>query len=49
MYGRDIETLNIYVKQRGSLGDPLWTESGDKGNKWIGEEITIIATADFNV
>ncbi|XP_038074031.1 MAM and LDL-receptor class A domain-containing protein 1-like isoform X2 [Patiria miniata] len=37
MYGRDIESLHVYMKKSGATDlpdDPVWSMSGDKGNYW---------------
>ena len=35
MYGTNINRLNIYTKQNGVLGKPIWQKIGEQGNKWI--------------
>lgn len=51
MYGRDVETLNIYVRSiDGTLGNPKWTLSGDQGNYWHRQTFDIAASiADSEV
>ena len=29
MYGRDIGTLNVYIKRKGVLGNPVWTRNSE--------------------
>ncbi|XP_030832892.1 MAM and LDL-receptor class A domain-containing protein 1 [Strongylocentrotus purpuratus] len=44
MYGRDVETLNVYVRSiDGTLGNPKWTTSGDQGNYWHRHTLDIAA------
>ena len=49
MYGQHIEDLNIYTKRAAGLGRPVWTKSGNQGNKWIQAQVTISAATDLNV
>ena len=49
MYGQHIGTLNVYEKKGGTLGSVLWTLSKNKGDRWIKNEFTVIATDDFQV
>ena len=35
MYGTEINRLNIYAKQSGNLGKPIWQKIGEQGNKWL--------------
>ncbi|XP_025084894.1 MAM and LDL-receptor class A domain-containing protein 2-like isoform X1 [Pomacea canaliculata] len=35
MYGSKTGTLNVYAQQGHNLGSPLWTRSGEQGDKWI--------------
>ncbi|XP_025085553.1 MAM and LDL-receptor class A domain-containing protein 1-like [Pomacea canaliculata] len=35
MYGSSIGLLNVYAQQGKNLGNPLWTRSGEQGDKWI--------------
>ncbi|XP_013397768.1 MAM and LDL-receptor class A domain-containing protein 1-like [Lingula anatina] len=41
MYGDQIGTLNVYMKNRPNLGRPLFTKSGSLGNKWIQANVTL--------
>ncbi|XP_013393211.1 MAM and LDL-receptor class A domain-containing protein 1 [Lingula anatina] len=43
MYGDQIGTLNVYMKNRPNLGRPLFTKSGSLGNKWIQANVTLIS------
>lgn len=41
MYGAHINALNLYVKNGGALGQPVWTKSGTQGNKWIQGQVDV--------
>ena len=47
MYGRDIETLRVYMMKSGDtdLPDPAWSMTGDKGNYWHRATIDVPVTA----
>ena len=40
MNGQDVKTLNVYAKTR-SLGNVLWTISGNQGGQWNVGQVTI--------
>ena len=48
MYGADIGTLNVYVRQT-SLRSPSWTKSGTQGNRWRSAEVDISISAKYSV
>ncbi|KAK3579749.1 hypothetical protein CHS0354_002400 [Potamilus streckersoni] len=35
MYGVHVYELNVYLKIEGSLGKPVWTQTGQLGNMWV--------------
>ena len=41
MYGSAIGTLNVYKKQGGTLGQPIWKRTRNQGNKWIQGQVTV--------
>ena len=43
MYGPRVNTLNVYVKKSGKLGNPVFRKSGNKGNKWIYGQLNLQA------
>ena len=49
MYGRGIGTLNIYSKQQGQLRAPIWTRSGNLGNRWNIGQVTLNSNLPFQV
>lgn len=56
MFGRDIDTLNVYADYYYNGNDVskynrtlIWRLSGTKGNKWLQGRKTINATSDFKV
>ena len=47
MYGRDIESLKVYIMKSGSTdlpANPVWSMSGDKGNYWHRATVTVPVT-----
>ena len=40
-FGIDVNTLNVYIKQGGELGVPIWTRSKNQGDEWLRGEIRI--------
>ena len=54
MYGRNIGALNIYVKEQStsgtsSLGQPVWTRSGNQQNNWIVGQFSVTPSQSFKV
>lgn len=51
MYGRSVGTLNIYAAQNGTqiLGQPIFSLSGNQGNKWQQEQIALPNLPKMNV
>jgi len=50
MYGKDIGTLNIYIKYgSNAIGKPVWTRSGDMENVWRISQLTIKSSTAFQV
>uniref|UniRef100_A0A672K271 MAM domain containing glycosylphosphatidylinositol anchor 2 n=1 Tax=Sinocyclocheilus grahami TaxID=75366 RepID=A0A672K271_SINGR len=52
MYGKHIGTLNAFVKQKGqstSDAGPVWSLSGNQGDRWRQAKISIHPTASFQV
>uniref|UniRef100_A0A8C1S2U8 MAM domain containing glycosylphosphatidylinositol anchor 2 n=1 Tax=Cyprinus carpio TaxID=7962 RepID=A0A8C1S2U8_CYPCA len=52
MYGKHIGTLNAFVKQKGqstSDASPVWSLSGNQGDRWRQAKISIHPTASFQV
>ena len=49
MYGLDVNTLNVYVKQGGNLGTALWTRSGDQGNLWRHATVSVASQNLFQI
>ena len=41
MYGSDVNTLNIYLKQNNELGAPVWQRIRNQGNSWFRGEYRI--------
>ena len=41
MYGADVNRLNMYSKVPGTsrLGQPYWTRSGTKGDRWLPAQV----------
>lgn len=51
MYGRNIGALNLYLRQGTSsqLRTPIWTMSGNQGNKWRVAQTTINSALAFRL
>ncbi|XP_071104753.1 MAM and LDL-receptor class A domain-containing protein 1-like [Haliotis cracherodii] len=49
MHGNTMGSLNVYVSVNGNRGSPVWTQSGEQGNKWILGEVTIKASTKYQV
>ena len=51
MYGSSLGTLNIYQKVGNSIGKPIWSISGDQGQKrtWLKGQVTLNSNVSFNV
>lgn len=50
MYGDHVDTLNVYLKTVGGLGQqPEWTMSGNQGDTWYKGVIDIKTTVSFQV
>lgn len=51
MYGSSLGTLNVYQKVGSSLGNAIWSVSGDQGLRrtWLKGQITLKSTAQFSV
>ena len=46
MYGASLGTLNVYQKVGASLGNAIWTVSGDQGLRrtWLKGQVTLNST-----
>lgn len=51
MYGKDIGTLNVYLKKGNNKlpGARLWTRTGDRGNVWRVAQVTVSSATGYNV
>lgn len=49
MYGKHVDTLNVYVRRNGPLGQPDWKLQGNRGNVWQKAQLTVDAKTKFNV
>ena len=51
MYGSSLGTLNVYQKVGSSLGNALWSISGDQGlqRTWLKGQVTFNSTGTFSV
>lgn len=51
MYGSSLGTLNVYQKVGSSLGNVLWSISGDQGlqRTWLKGQVTFNSTGTFSV
>ena len=43
-------TFNIYTADNnGNLGSPIWSRSGNQGNKWLFGQVTMKTSGSFQV
>lgn len=49
MYGPHVDTLNVYTKINNQLGVPVWTLSGNQGNKWRHAVVSLTVSSKFKV
>ena len=49
MNGRNIGTLNIYVKYSTGGNTSLWTLSGDHGDKWLNGQAPVVSNVKYQV
>lgn len=49
MYGSHVDKLNVYIKNKPSLGQPVFTVQGTKGSMWIKKDITIRSSPTYQV
>jgi hypothetical protein len=49
MFGESIEKLHVYLKIGKVIGRPIWTRSGDQGDRWGQGEVTIGPGQGFQV
>ncbi|XP_066300036.1 MAM and LDL-receptor class A domain-containing protein 1-like [Branchiostoma lanceolatum] len=49
MYGTSVNTLNLYLKSGGALGNPIWTRSGTLGDEWRRAHVSIVKDSNFQI
>ncbi|XP_061757095.1 MAM domain-containing glycosylphosphatidylinositol anchor protein 2-like isoform X6 [Nerophis ophidion] len=51
MYGKHIGTLNAFLKQKGQMtsDSPVWSLSGNQGERWKQAKVSVHPTASFQV
>ena len=49
MFGIDVNTLNVYLKQENQLGGPRWSRARNQGNKWIRGELKINVNKPYQI
>nr|XP_023684225.1 MAM domain-containing glycosylphosphatidylinositol anchor protein 2 isoform X1 [Paramormyrops kingsleyae] len=51
MYGKHIGTLNAYLRQKGQAASdsPIWTLSGNQGDRWRQAKVNIHPTSSFQM
>ena len=49
MYGAHVDTLNVYTKVAAGLGNPVWTRSGTRGDKWWQGTVELTVASKFQV
>lgn len=49
MYGTAVGVLNVYIREGGQLGNAVWTQKGNQGDRWYRGMVTIATSTTFNV
>ena len=49
MYGPHVDTLNVYTKKSGQLGQPIFTKNGSQGNLWNHATVVVSSLSSFQV
>ena len=49
MYGTTMGTMNVYARTGNSIGNPIWTKSGNQGNRWIQARVTVTSQSSWQV
>lgn len=49
MYGAHVDQLNVYVKNKPSLGSPLFSIGGTQGNQWNEIDLDITSPVTYQV
>lgn len=49
MYGETVSSLNIYHYTSSTGSRMVWSEEGEKGDKWIEGKVTIISHESYKV
>lgn len=42
-------TLNVYARSGGVQGSAIWTQTGNKGNKWLKAQVSVKQQATWQV
>ena len=49
MYGKHVDSLNVYVKTGLNLPAPTWSKKGSQGRDWKEGDVDIVVNRGFNV
>ena len=49
MFGKNVNTLNVYTKVGNTLGTPVWSHTGSIDNQWHYQEVDISSQQAFKV
>lgn len=49
MYGNDMGQLNVYMKTRPYLSNPLWLRKGHQANRWLNALVELNTDVDYQV
>ena len=49
MFGSGMGTLNVYARTGNAVGNPVWTKSGNQGNRWIRARVTVTSQSSWQV
>ena len=49
MYGDGVDTLNLYTRSNGNLGNPIFTRIGERGDEWFRGQVEVTVDDNFQV
>ena len=49
MPGTHVRTLNVYLKSGSNYGNPVWTHTGTRSNKWYTASVDIQMNSTYSI
>jgi hypothetical protein len=49
MYGRHIDTLNVYTQNSSGFENLVWTKKGNQGNKWRKSTLNLKSFGGYSI